>query len=153
MGLEIERKFLVATDGWRGGDPGVPYRQGYLCTDPDRVVRVRTMGDRAALTVKGRAHGPVRAEFEYEIPVAEARELLAMCGLPPLEKTRYRVPHGAATWEVDVYHGANEGLVVAEIELESADQPFDRPDWVGREVTDDSRYSNSNLAARPYATW
>ena len=153
MGLEIERKFLVENGPWQPRAEGVEYRQGYLCTDPERVVRVRTLGERAALTIKGPSRGAVRAEFEYEIPFAEAVEILAMCDKPPIEKTRYRIPHEGFVWEVDIFHGSNEGLVVAEIELEAENQSFAKPAWVGVEVTGDHRYSNSNLYSRPYTTW
>ena len=153
MNLEIERKFLVEGDAWRRHSEGVPFRQGYLNTHPERVVRVRTMGERAVLTVKGAAQGAARPEFEYEIPLADAKELLRLCEKPLIEKTRYRVESGGLVWEVDEFHGVNEGLVVAECELEAEDQAIARPDWVGEEVTDDPRYYNANLVARPYRDW
>ncbi|MFN2370316.1 MAG: CYTH domain-containing protein, partial [Candidatus Krumholzibacteriia bacterium] len=131
MGIEIERKYLVTGDAWRALGPGVPYRQGYLCTDRERVVRVRTMGQRAALTVKGLPVGATRPEFEYPIPVDDARRLLELCLQPIIEKTRYTVQAAGRTWEVDEFHGANAGLVVAECELEAADQPLRLPAWVG----------------------
>lgn len=153
MGIEIERKYLVTGDGYRALGPGVPYRQGYLCTDPGRVVRVRTMGQRAVLTVKGLPVGAVRPEFEYPIPLDDALALLDLCLRPLIEKTRYTVHATGLVWEVDEFHGANEGLVVAECELATEDQPVVRPAWVGREVTADPRYSNSSLVARPFSTW
>ena len=153
MGREIERKFLVTGEGWRTAGAGVRYRQGYLNTQKERVVRVRTMGDRAVLTVKGVSAGATRLEFEYEIPVDDADQLLDLCLQPLIEKTRTRVQHGSLVWEVDEFHGANEGLVVAECELESEDQAVDKPAWVGAEVTGESRYYNANLVARPFATW
>lgn len=153
MGREIERKFLVTGDGYREGGTATALRQGYLSTDPRRVVRVRLEGDRARLTIKGPALGPVRAEFEYGIPRADALELLDLCAQPPLEKTRYRVVFAARTWEVDEFHGDNEGLVVAECELADPDQTLDLPGWVGAEVTDDPRYANSNLVVRPFRDW
>ena len=154
MGREIERKFLVATEAWRAGVVAVDsLRQGYLCTDPERTVRVRLAGEKAWLTIKGRAHGPSRAEFEYRIPIADVQELLQMCLSPLVEKTRHRVPFGGRTWEVDVFAGANRGLVLAEVELDAAEAAVTLPSWLGKEVTDDHRYANANLAARPFTTW
>lgn len=154
MGVEIERKFLVAGDGWRLGAEGLAYRQGYLTTDPDRTVRVRLAGDRGYLTVKGRPQGLVRAEFEYPIPPDDAHALLdRLCLKPLIEKTRYRVAHGGRVWEVDEFHGENEGLVVAEVELDDATAAVDLPGWVGREVSSDPRYSNASLVARPFTRW
>ena len=153
MGKEIERKFLVAGDGYRALGEGVEYRQGYLSSVKERVVRVRTMGDRAALTVKGVSVGATRAEFEYPIPTEDARQLLELCEQPLVEKTRYKVAFGGLVWEIDEFHGANAGLTVAECELASEDQRIDRPAWVGEEVTGDPRYFNSNLIARPFTTW
>lgn len=153
MGTEIERKYLVRGTEYRALAPGVACRQGYLCTDPAHVVRLRIIGDRALLTIKGPTEGATRAEFEYAIPLGDARELLAMCEMPLIEKTRYTVPHAGLAWEVDEFHGANAGLVVAECELQAEDQPVDKPEWVGEEVTGDARYFNSSLATRPYTTW
>lgn len=153
MGQEIERKFLVTGAGWRTDAARDYLCQGYLCRDPERVVRVRLAGEIATLTIKGLSHGPVRAEYEYRIPVADAAELLAMCEEPAIEKTRHRVSHQGMVWEVDEFHGRNEGLLLAECELADAAQDLQLPDWVGREVTDDVRYSNSNLAARPFCDW
>ena len=154
MGREIERKFLVRDWSWREGATGVTYRQGYLSTARACTVRVRTGGGRAWLTVKGPARGLERLEFEYEIPPADADTMLdELCPHPPIEKTRYRVPFGGLVWEVDVFHGANEGLVLAEVELERADQPVELPPWAGEEVTGDPRYLNAHLAEHPYTTW
>jgi adenylate cyclase len=155
MAREIERKFLVRRELWRPDpDSGVWYRQGYLSADPDRVVRVRTVGDHAFLTVKGRTQGIARSEFEYPIPLADANALLRdVCIHPVIEKTRYRVPVGKQTWEVDVFAGENLGLVVAEIELPGADAWFEHPAWLGAEVSGDPRYFNSNLVQNPYAHW
>jgi adenylate cyclase len=154
MPREIERKFLVRSDAWRGGAVGKRYRQGYLSTEPDRTVRVRVAGDAGFLTVKGRAAGATRAEYEYPIPRQDAEEMLdRLCLRPIVEKTRYRIPWGGLTWEVDDFSGENAGLVVAEVELEDEGQAVDLPPWVGREVTDDPRYANASLVARPYATW
>ncbi len=154
MGTEIERKFLVADLSIVDGVPGTAYRQGYLSTDPDRTVRVRRAGDRGFVTIKGRAEGARRDEFEYAIPVADADELLdRLCLRPLVEKTRYRLAHAGHTWEVDVFAGDNAGLVVAEVELGSEDEAITRPPWLGDEVTDDPRYLNANLVRRPYRTW
>jgi CYTH domain-containing protein len=150
MGTEIERKFLVKGDAWKAAAaPGIRYRQGYLCSDKDRTVRVRVAGDQAWLTVKGLTRGSSRPEFEYPVPIADGRQMLDMCERPLLEKTRHRVDHAGLTWEVDVFEGDNAGLVLAEVELERADQPVDLPPWAGIEVTDDSRYYNVNLAKHP----
>lgn len=153
MGREIERKFLVAGNGWRSNS-GVEIRQGYLNDDKERTVRVRTAGDQAWLTIKGITRGATRSEYEYAIPFEEAEMLLdELCLRPLIEKRRYRVAHDGDLWEVDEFFGDNEGLVVAEIELESEDQPFSRPDWLGEEVTGDPRYYNVNLVSHPYRDW
>ncbi len=152
MAKEIERKFLV-TGGFRQDSPE-SYRivQGYICSDPDRTVRVRVRGEKGFLTIKGRSSedGLSRYEWEKEIPVSEALELMALCGSGVIDKTRYLVPFGAHTYEVDVFHGANEGLVLAEIELSDENEPFERPSWLGEEVTGDVRYYNSMLSRNPY---
>lgn len=154
MGTEIERKFLLKDDGWRGLAEGVVYRQGYLNTDKGRTVRIRTIDKKGYLTIKGPAKGGVRQEFEYEIPYADAVEMLhGMAVSPIVEKKRHKIPFGGFTWEVDEFSGDNRGLVLAEIELEHPAQVFDRPPWIGREVTDDSRYYNSNLARNPFVNW
>jgi adenylate cyclase len=156
MGIEIERKFLVNIELWEKLPKQEPkdYKQGYLVNQDDRVVRVRIAGDQGYITIKGIASGISRLEFEYPIPKFEAEEMLAHFKPEGTEKTRYRIPAGdGLTWEVDVFSGANQGLIVAEIELLSEDQTFDLPDWIDIEVTDDERYSNSNLALYPYTTW
>jgi CYTH domain-containing protein len=154
MAMEIERKFLVEGDAWRQGATGVRYRQGYLCTDKHRTVRVRTAGDKAFLTIKGLSQGASRAEYEYEIPSADADAMLdALCLRPLIEKTRYRIPADDLVWEIDEFEGDNAGLIVAEVELNSADQPVHLPPWVGKEVTDDPRYYNANLVRTPYSAW
>ncbi|MEN8253952.1 MAG: CYTH domain-containing protein [Verrucomicrobiota bacterium] len=154
MGIEIERKFLVEGDGWKAaaGD-GLGCRQGYLATDPEKTIRVRIIGEQAFLTIKGATTGITRPEFEYGIPVADAEAMLALCGDAVVEKTRYFIGHGGMVWELDVFSGANEGLVMAEIELESETQGFDRSDWVGQEVSGDPRYYNACLARHPFTTW
>ena len=158
MGLEIERKFLVTGTAWQavaaGVLAGVLTRQGYLSSAAERTVRVRIAGDQGFLTVKGKSRGLSRAEFEYAIPVEDAAAMLdGLCEKPLIEKTRYLVPFGAHTWEVDEFHGANAGLVVAEVELASADDEPALPPWVGREVSLDPRYFNANLVKNPFTTW
>lgn len=153
MYQEIERKFLVAADDWRGETVGVPIRQGYLSRGIGTTVRVRRAGAQARLTIKGPVSDGVRPEFEYDIPAAEAEQLLALCGTALVEKTRYEVPHRGHVWEVDVFEGRNAGLVVAEIELDSVGELVELPDWVGTEVTDDPRYLNASLAERPFRDW
>ena len=154
MGVEIERKFLLAGDDWRALGEPVLLRQGYLSSDPGRVVRVRIDGDHAYLTIKGRSVGATRGEWEYSIPLDEANELLeGLCEQPIVEKTRRKIDFAGNTWEVDEFFGANQGLVVAEIELASEDQQFDKPDWIGEEVTHDPRYYNSSLVRKPFSSW
>lgn len=155
MAVEIERKFLVNDDGWRANVTRTRHiRQGYLAQEGATTVRVRCIaGKRAALTIKGATSGAARAEFEYEIPVADAEELLQLCVGNIIEKVRHDVPYGGLTWEVDVFHGANEGLVVAEVELERVDQVVEMPAWAGAEVTNDIRYYNAELVTRPFSTW
>ena len=154
MGVEIERKFLLAGDGWRALGTPVLFRQGYLSLDPDRTVRVRVEGDQGRLTIKGRSSGATRGEWEYPLPLADADDLLArLCQQPLIEKYRRRIDFAGNTWEVDEFLGANRGLVVAEIELASEDQAFDKPDWIGAEVTDDKRYYNSSLIKLPFSAW
>lgn len=152
MAIEIERKFLVINDEWRT-DNFTHFCQGYLNRDKDRTVRVRVFGEKAMLTVKSLTSNASRLEFEYEVPVSDARQMLEFCERPLIEKNRYRVLFEGMEWEVDEFLGVNEGLVVAEIELESESQLFNRPGWVGEEVTDDRRYFNSNLSKTPYSTW
>jgi adenylate cyclase len=154
MAAEIERKFLVGNDVWRTLAEPVEIRQGYLSDDPQRIVRVRIAGNRAWLTVKGRSRGASRCEYEYEIPIADAREMLEnLCLRPTLEKRRSRIPHAGLVWEVDEFLGENTGLIVAEVELASETQPVDLPPWIAGEVTGDSRYYNSNLLKNPYSRW
>lgn len=153
MGKEIERKYLVRGDAWRALAAGVRYRQGYLSTVKERTVRVRTVGERGYLTVKGITVGATRKEFEYEIPAADAASLLELCEQPLVEKVRYKIPIGGLTWEVDEFEGVNRGLIVAECELASEDQRVELPAWIGEEVTGDPRYFNSNLIAHPFTTW
>ncbi len=154
MGIEIERKFLVCGDGWRAqASSHTRFSQGYLSRDPARTVRVRIAGERAFLTIKGATSGATRAEFEYAVPLADAQQLLALADGPVVEKVRHLCVVGGMTWEVDEFLGANAGLLVAEIELQSEDQVFMHPDWLGDEVTGDARYVNANLAVRPFTSW
>jgi CYTH domain-containing protein len=155
MAREIERKFLVNRGAWTH-DPsrGTQYRQGYLSADPARVVRVRIAGDAAFLTIKSPTVGIERSEFEYPIPVADAAVLLdTLCIRPLIEKVRYRVPFAGRMWDVDEFRGENEGLMVAEVELPSANTIFELPPWAGEDVSADPRYFNSNLARYPYSRW
>lgn len=154
MGVEIERKFLPASDDWRSFGEPVLVRQGYLTSDPLRTVRVRIYGDEGFLTIKSKSEGASRGEWEYPIPLQDASELLdRLCERPLVEKYRRRIEYAGFTWEVDEFLGDNAGLVVAEIELPSDDAAFERPDWIGQEVTGDKRYYNSNLIRSPYSTW
>lgn len=152
MAIEIERKFLVRGDAWRQPSPTRIW-QGYLSREIDRTVRVRISGEHAFLTIKGRTVGAARPEFEYEIPVPDAEQLLKLCDGPLLQKNRHVLTHAGMTWEVDEFLGDNAGLVVAEVELAHEDQPFERPSWLDAEVTSDPRYLNSNLIVRPYRSW
>lgn len=153
MAAEIERKFLVAEDSWRDGSAGVRIAQGYLSQDPDRTVRVRLAGDNAWLTIKGRTEGITRAEFEYVIPADDAQVLLEMCLPSVIDKTRHEISYAGHLWEIDVFHGDNEGLVVAEVELADESISPELPPWVGAEVSSDARYFNSCLAALPFRKW
>ena len=154
MAREIERKFLLRTEDWRGLAPGRAYVQGYLSGNEACSVRVRIAENTATLTIKGATIGAGRHEFEYAIPLADARQMLATLARKPLiEKTRYAIEHKGFYWEIDEFHGKNQGLVVAEIELEYEDQAFERPVWIGEEVTGDPRYYNANLVRVPYSAW
>jgi len=155
MAIEIERKFLLSNDSWREhADAGVFYSQGYLISDPQRSVRVRLAGDKAWLNIKKVKSAIRRLEYEYPIPVEDACELLKeLCADRRIDKKRYHVSHAGHLWEVDVFEGANSGLVVAEIELNDEQEVFETPSWLGEEVSDDPRYYNMNLAKTPYTQW
>ena len=154
MGKEIERKFLVKGDSWRSQAHGKRYRQGYLSTVKERTVRVRVAGDQGYITIKGITVGAARAEYEYEIPLADANQMLdTLCERPIVEKTRYRLPQDNIVWEIDEFEGDNRGLIVAEVELKDEQQSYPKPDWLGQEVTGDPRYFNANLVAKPFTTW
>ena len=154
MGLEIERKYLVISDEYKSATKGVLYRQGYLNSNKERVVRVRIGGEQGFITIKGLPTGIERPEFEYSIPLQEADFLLRnICEQPIIEKTRYKITYMNHLWEIDEFHGENKGMIVAEIELQSSDEPFEMPPWVGEEVSHDWRYFNSNLLTNPYTKW
>jgi len=155
MGIEIERKFLLRSDAWRT-QVGYSVRlvQGYLARGEHSAIRVRIKGDGAELNIKHTLDGINRLEYEYQIPVSDAREILDRVALRPLiEKTRHHVVRGDHLWEIDEFYGENAGLVLAEIELGDPDEPFDRPEWLGEEVSLDPRYYNSNLSRLPYSKW
>lgn len=154
MGKEIERKFLVNVDAWKPQGEGIHFKQGYLNSQKERVVRVRIEGTKAKLTIKGLTTGVTRSEFEYPLPVEDAAILLdQLCEQPLIDKHRHVEQHGGRTWEIDVFHGDNDGLVVAEIELESENDKLELPAWLGPEVSSDPRYFNSNLLKNPYKLW
>jgi CYTH domain-containing protein len=153
MALEIERKFLVKEGAWRN-ENGTKYRQGYLNSAKERTVRVRIIDVNGYLTIKGISRGAVRVEYEYEIPGAEAEAMLNdLCEKPLIEKMRYKIEFKGLVWEVDEFLGENQGLIIAEVELESEDQTFTKPEWVREEVTDDPKYFNANLIHHPYSRW
>jgi CYTH domain-containing protein len=152
MKQEIERKFLVMGDGWRkAAAAGLLCCQGYLASGGDgATVRVRLLGEKGFLTIKGPTQGISRPEMEYEIPVPDAEYMLEnLCGDRMISKMRYILDYNGLRWEIDEFHGRNQGLILAEIELESENQPFETPDWLGKEVSHDPRYRNAELARRP----
>lgn len=153
MGKEIERKYLVKSNEWQNLAQGVVYRQGYIATVGKQTVRVRIAGNQGYLTIKGENIGTTRSEFEYPIPVKDAAEMLdTLCDRPLIEKTRYKIPIGDLIWEVDEFTGENEGLVIAEVELQSENQVIELPQWIDRQVTE-PKYYNSSLAKYPYSQW
>jgi adenylate cyclase len=151
MAQEIERKFLVSGDAWRGAGTARRMVQGYLSLDPARTVRVRIAGERAWVTVKGATSGCTRVEHEVEVPPDAAEGMLALCLPTVIDKTRHEIRVGGHLWEVDEFHGENAGLVVAEIELTDEGEAFEKPAWLGEEVTEDPRYYNASLTERPYS--
>jgi len=154
MAQEIERKFLIQDASIVDSLAGERLTQGYLSHDKNATVRVRLAGSQGWLTIKGKTVGATRSEFEYPVPGEDARQMLdELCNAGVIDKTRYRLPQGELCWEIDVFHGDNDGLIVAEIELPSEDTPFDKPDWLGEEVTGDARYYNSALSSTPYKFW
>ena len=153
MGIEIERKYLVQVDKWTVPENGKPVVQGYVCEEDGRTLRVRRLGVRGILTVKGPTHGATRAEFEYEIPTEDANELLEHCAGRIVRKTRYKVQVADHIWDVDVFEGQNAPLVLAEVELGHEEESFETPNWLGTEVTGDPRFMNYQLACDPYGNW
>ena len=155
MGIEIERKFLVADNSWRKENvPGVLYRQGYLSTDKEHTVRVRIVENLGFLTIRGRSHGPRRLEFEYQISVNDANEMInLLCQQPVIEKYRYKIEREDAVWEIDEFIGENSGLVLAEVELDHINHDIALPAWAGPEVTGNPQYYNSYLINNPYKNW
>ncbi|MDJ1174353.1 CYTH domain-containing protein [Roseofilum capinflatum] len=157
MAIEIERKFLVKGDSWRGLGKAIHYRQGYIRTENHATVRVRIAGDRGYLTLKtlpSGSSGIRRLEYEYPIPLEDAQEMLEyLCDRPQIDKTRYTFNWGGMVWEVDEFAGDNQGLILAEVELTDANQEIQLPEWVGEEVSEDYRYFNSYLASHPYSQW
>ena len=154
MATEIERKFLVHGERWREKGTPTKIRQGFFLSVNDRGVRIRIKGDEAFITMKSEAHGFTRHEFEYKIPMTDAKEMLdTLCERPLVEKTRYALYHAGKRWVVDEFHGDNDGLIMAEVELESEMETIERPDWAGMEVTDNPRYYNIYLARHPFNTW
>lgn len=155
MAIEIEHKFLLANEDWRKNvSHSVKYRQGYLSSQATSSIRVRTSNDQAWLNIKSATIGTHRHEYEYEIPLIDANEILnTLCKKPLIEKTRHFITDNTHLWEIDVFEGENQGLIVAEIELEITGEDFSKPSWLGQEVTDDLRYYNNNLALHPYSEW
>jgi len=155
MATEIERKFLVTGDFTGEVKQADRIVQGYLCSTPERTVRVRIRGEKGFLTIKGIAEASniARSEFEYEIPLKDAEPLLSLCEPGVIDKVRNLIPMGKHLWEVDVFHGCNEGLVLAEIELTKEDETFELPTWIGKEVTGINRYYNAMLSHYPYEEW
>lgn len=154
MAKEIERKFLVKDQGYRSGTRPLYIHQGFISTDKEKVVRVRIYGTRGFIALKGSNAGIIRTEYEYEIPVEDAHEILRdLCLKPTIEKFRYEVEYAGHTWEVDEFMKENSGLVIAEIELGSEDEPFEKPPWLGEEVSGDPRYYNVNLVEKPFRNW
>lgn len=155
MGIEIERKFLIVSDDWRkDADDGIHIVQAYMGSNEKSSIRIRINGESANLNIKSKTLGIQRSEYEYAIPIEEAKEILeSLCDKPFIEKTRFHVMHDAHQWEIDVFAGDNDGLIVAELELASVDEPFSLPDWVGNDVSDDPRYYNICLVSHPYKDW
>ena len=154
MAIEIERKYLVTSDAWReSAEEGIRYVQGYMPTENGTTLRIRIAGPAAYLTIKGRRTGISREEFEYPIPLADAEELLKLCRQPYIDKHRYIVNYAGDRWEVDVFAGLNEGLVMAELEIPSEDYSFEIPEWVGDDVSTEFRYTNVQLSLNPFTEW
>ena len=155
MPIETEHKYLINHELWQQIIPNksVQIKQAYLLTDPNKTIRIRTAGNAGFITIKGKTIGASRPEFEYEIPIEEANQLIESFCSELIEKTRYYVVHENKTWEVDVFEGMNTGLIIAEIELVDEHEEYTKPNWVTQNVTDDRRYANSNLSLKPFTTW
>ena len=154
MGLEIERKYLLKNEDWRKEvESKSIIKQGYLNSNPLRTVRIRITNNKGFLTIKSKNEGSKRKEFEYVIPLTEAQDLILLCEQPIIEKTRYLVPINNHTWEIDIFEGINKGLEVAEIELSQENESFEIPNWIGKEVTEEIKYYNSQLIENPFTTW
>ena len=155
MGLEIEKKFLLKEDSWKKQiASSTYYRQGYISSEAGRAVRIRTMENKAYLTIKGKTIGAVRNEHEYQIPYEDAIEMLDyLCEKPIIEKTRHKIMHKNLLWEIDEFEAENKGLIIAEVELEDEYQQIDLPPWIGEEVTTQEKYYNANLIKNPFSTW
>ena len=155
MAIEIERRFLVADDSWlAASESNQRIVQGYILVSESKAVRVRIAGEEAWLTVKGGTDVLNRLEFEYAIPPDDAQTMIeTLCENQVIDKVRHRIGQGELTWEIDIFNGANAGLVIAELELPTADTPFDRPAWLGEEVSDDCRYLNARLLRNPWPNW
>lgn len=155
MIIEIEHKYLVKHELWKQivPDKSVPIKQAYLSKDPEKTIRIRVAGEQGFITIKGKTVGAGRPEYEYEIPLEEASDLIGKFCNNLIEKTRHYVLYENKTWEVDVFEGLNTGLIVAEIELNSEDEQYEKPHWIDRDVTTDRKYANSNLVVNPYSNW
>jgi adenylate cyclase len=154
MAIEIERKYLLKNDSWnKEVSSKNKIAQGYLNSTPERTVRVRITKNKGFLTIKSKNEGSFRKEFEYEIPLQDAEELVLLCELPIIEKTRYFVKRDNHTWEIDIFEGENKGLEVAEIELSQENETYEIPSWIGKEVTTETKYYNSKLVNSPFLTW
>ncbi len=154
MAQEIERKFLLKNNDWKKEvERSYAIRQGYLSLDPKRTVRIRIKDRKGIITIKGKTQGISRAEYEYEIPIQDAKELIELCHSPIIHKIRYIVPYKNLGWEIDIFQDENQGLVLAEVELESEEQEVFLPPWIGEEVTDDMKYYNANLINLPFTKW
>lgn len=154
MHIEIERKFLVIGTNWKKNATSLACKQGYIYASAEKTIRIRIMADAGYITIKGETQGIGRKEFEYPIPLEDAHKLLYdMCDKPLIEKTRYLVNYQGFTWEIDAFEGDNKGLIIAEIELTDENQQFPTPPWLGKEVTNDSRYYNASLQKKPFSLW
>ena len=155
MAIETEHKYLVNESDWNKIVPekSLPVKQAYLFASEDKTIRLRQIGEKAFITIKGKTQGASRPEYEYEIPLTDALEMIEQFCSKLIEKTRHFVNYKNKTWEVDVFEGLNKGLIIAEIELESENEHYELPAWLGQNVTSDYRYANSNLSVNPFTNW